>query len=495
MDATLVLGAWMLVWIAGIVLVVAWRGGKNPDASSAPGTGSWLAGVGFLAGAFAITLWMRLLSLVGVPFSAVSVLLPSVAVIAAAVFTARHHGHHAMPAAQRALSALTGAGLAPPWRLAWCGLLLWLALRFAFLWVNVVEQPLYPWDAWIQWATKARVWFELRRIVPFVDVPQWLAATGSVYTDAAPGYPATVSLWQVYSCTILGHWDDALMNVPWWFVALALALLVYGYLRGTGFVRVAALAGATVVATLPLINVHVALAGYADLPMAAYYCAAALATLRWTQSRSRFDAGLAVVLAAACPFIKTPGIVWLLTLAAPLIVALVPHHGKRVALACGVAAVMVLLVLAQTSPTILNYHLHLDFAPPWEALFDSLFMLASWNLLWYGVIGAALLGWRQLLSRDLAPFTLLIAAGLLFLFIVFAFTNARAWVETQTTVNRAVLHLAPLLAVWMMVVFHRRFEVSSAVVAPASDGTTAVDRAAAVAAPGFDTPAASDAPA
>jgi hypothetical protein len=55
---------------------------------------------------------------------------------------------------------------------------------------------------------------------------------------------------------------------------------------------------------------------------------------------------------------------------------------------------------------------------------------------------------------------MLVATGVLFLFFVFAFTNARAWVESQTTVNRALLHLAPLLAVWAMLVFRawsRRF--------------------------------------
>jgi hypothetical protein len=144
----------------------------------------------------------------------------------------------------------------------------------------------------------------------------------------------------------------------------------------------------------------------------------------------------------------------------PLIVALLPRHGKRIVLAGGAAALLILLVLAQTSATILNYRLHLDFAPPWEALFDSLFIRGNWNLLWYGVIATALLGWRQLFARDDAPFTSLIAAGWLFLFIVFAFTNAKEWVETQTTVNRAVLHLAPLMAVWMAVLFHRRFAVA-----------------------------------
>ena len=41
----------------------------------------------------------------------------------------------------------------------------------------------------------------------------------------------------------------------------------------------------------------------------------------------------------------------------------------------------------------------------------------------------------------------------MFLIFGFAFTNARIWVEDQSTVNRATLHLAPLLFVWVMLVF------------------------------------------
>jgi len=40
-------------------------------------------------------------------------------------------------------------------RLAWLGLLAWLAVRFAMLLAEVLWQPLYPWDAWIQWADEA----------------------------------------------------------------------------------------------------------------------------------------------------------------------------------------------------------------------------------------------------------------------------------------------------------------------------------------------------
>ncbi|MBK6334390.1 MAG: hypothetical protein IPF60_00925 [Betaproteobacteria bacterium] len=46
-----------------------------------------------------------------------------------------------------------------------------------------------------------------------------------------------------------------------------------------------------------------------------------------------------------------------------------------------------------------------------------------------------------------------LAIGMGFLFFGFTFTNAYAWVEDQSTVNRATLHLAPLLVVWVMLVF------------------------------------------
>ena len=90
--------------------------------------------------------------------------------------------------------------------------------------------PLYPWDAWIQWATKARVWYSLGHIVPFGRTDAWFAANGAIWFDASPNYPATVPLWQVWSSLALGRWDDALMNLPWWLTAVAFAIAIYGAL-------------------------------------------------------------------------------------------------------------------------------------------------------------------------------------------------------------------------------------------------------------------------
>ena len=87
-------------------------------------------------------------------------------------------------------------------------------------------------------------------------------------------------------------------------------------------------------------------------------------------------------------------------------------------------------------------------------MFESMFLLGNWHLLWYAVLAIAVFGWREVVSRPIVPLSLTVATGLLFLFVVFAFTNARAWVTDQTTVNRATLHLAPLLSIWALIVFH-----------------------------------------
>jgi hypothetical protein len=451
MDVVAVTVAWCAVWICGSALTIALRGRFD---LRAPGEAAWTKGAGFFVGAFVLTLWMRALSAIGVAFGVVSILLPLAALAAAALYAAHRRRILAWPALRAALAdALRLRGLGGWQRVAFMAIVAWLALRYALLFVDVTLQPLYPWDAWIQWATKARVWFELRRIVPFVSVDQWLAAGGALYTDAAPNYPATVPLWQVFSSVALGRFDDALMNIPWWMLSLAFTVALYGALRRLAFEPLAALCGTLIVSTVPIVNVHVALAGYADLPMAAYFTLAALALLHALDARDRGEGMLALLLALACPTIKQPGVVWLATLAAPLIVVLMPRLGVKLVLGGFGVVLCALLVLAQTSTTLLGYQLHLDFAPPWNGLFESLFMLGTWNLLWFGIFAAAIFGVREWLAPRIAPLTMLVGAGVLFLSFVFAFTNARAWVESQTTVNRALLHLAPLLCVWSMLVF------------------------------------------
>ena len=449
---TLIAGL-VLPWLVGIAILLATRSAER--APSAPGEMAWLAGTGYLAGAFALTLWMRLLSLLGVRFGIIAIALPLVVASVPLAWLGWRRGGPALADATRAAlrAFLVSPELTGGARVVWRLLLGWLLLRFVLLGLEVAWQPLYPWDAWIQWATKARVWYELGQIVPFARAEAWFAGNGAVYFDASPEYPPTVPLLQAWACVALGRWDDSLMNWPWWQIAAAMALTMYGGLRSIGVSALAALVGTFFVASLPLANVHVALAGYADLPLAAYYMAAVLGLLRWQERRDASDAGLALLLAFACTQIKNPGLFWALTLVPGFAVALSPRNAVKLAASAFGGALLLLLVLARTSVTIFNYRLHLDFDPAWVALGESFFLLGNWHLLWYGALAVAALAWRQLFAPALAPLTTVIGGGVLFLFVVFGFTNARAWVEGQTTVNRATLHFAPLVVVFLVLTF------------------------------------------
>src|SRR5262245_20098235 len=128
---------------------------------------------------------------------------------------------------------------------------------------------------------------------------------------------------------------------------------------------------------------HVALDGYPDLPLAAFYACAVAALLGWDVAHDRIDAALLIVLAFGCTQIAAPGFGWAATLLPGLIVTLAPRSGLRIA--AGILGVLLfaLAVVAQTSFEVMGRTVHLQFAPAWGALAESYFVLGSWNLLWY----------------------------------------------------------------------------------------------------------------
>ena len=130
---------------------------------------------GYLVGALILTLWMRALSILGIRYGVVSIAIPLAALAAVAGFLLwRRDRDDLQRAARDALEAIPfPPDLRGTARVAWRLLLAWVALRFVLLGLYVAWQPLYPWEAWTQWATKARVWYELGHLVPFVGSKAW----------------------------------------------------------------------------------------------------------------------------------------------------------------------------------------------------------------------------------------------------------------------------------------------------------------------------------
>ena len=440
----------VLPWLLGcsVLFALDWpRPAADAGASDVPANVNALRlGFGYFIGALLLTLWMRALSAAGIGFGRLSIGAPLLAAAAALWLFAGRDKRVSLAGAREAASSLIRPAL-PRWqRIGWMLLLAWLAFRFASLAVEVAWRPLYPWEAWTQWATKARVWYELSRIAPFVPADVWLAGPSVAFFDASPDARATIPLLQVWSSVALGRWDDSAMNWPWLLMLVALALATYGALRDAAIAPLGSLIGAYFVASLPLLDAHVALAGYADLMLSGVYALSALAFHRWVLRRDVHDGVLALLLALACPLIEQPGIVWTLTLVPGVIVALLPRRGPRVVAASFGVAALALVVLARTTSTLLGYSVHLDYQPPWRALADAYLMLGNWHLLWYAAAALAIVGARRLFRPPLAPLASVVASALALLFIGLAFANdVAAWFADFAAINRVTLHVAPLL--------------------------------------------------
>ena len=297
-----------LPWFAGTCCVLALqRGSERRDLVLA-------AGYGYLLGALATSLAMRALDAFAVRWTLPLIALQLVALAAAACGLAELRSPPSLRQRWRACRDRVVAMPAAR-RLLFFVCLALIVVRLSGLGLELAWRPLLPWDAWAQWATKARVWYEYGRIAAFVDPATWLASGSAMqFVDAHSEYPATVPLLQVWTGLWLGRWDESLMNVPWLAILTALGLAFYAQLRRIGTDLAQAMLFSYLLLSIPFIDLHVAVAGYVDIFIAAAYGMATMALWQWVRTRARADAVLAALCALACIAIKKEGAVWVMTL-------------------------------------------------------------------------------------------------------------------------------------------------------------------------------------
>jgi len=350
----------------------------------------------------------------------------------------------------------------PTWRQAAAGMLVLLIIvHAAGVALEVLWRPLYPWDAWMNWAPRARVWLETGALVPFLPHAGWQVSTDPQVRSLsmAGNYPPVVPLITLWPALALDRWDESLINLPWLLCGIALVLACYGQARALGASRLFATVLCYLLASLPFLNVHVALAGYADLWLAAFYALAIMAFLRWVWQGDRRQLALALLFILTAPFLKRVGLAWAFTFVPALIVALVPGRRLLWIIAIGGAAfIMIYWTVGihitlpqigeiQISPEQIKLPLYegkgLEFQPEWAAFADNFFLLGNWHLFWYLAAGSVLLLPWALRDRCLRISSVLALSGFFFLGFVYFFTGHSAHAANYTSINRAFLHLVP----------------------------------------------------
>src|SRR4029078_3213351 len=129
---------------------------------------------------------------------------------------------------------------------------------------------------------------------------------------------------QLWFASALGGWNEPLVDLAWCGALSAFALAAYGYWRVAALSPWISLGLVYALVSLPLIDGHVALAGYADLWVAITLGLAVLAWARWLILRERRQWVLGVALARCLPAMKLEGTVWLVAFLAVVALDRVP---------------------------------------------------------------------------------------------------------------------------------------------------------------------------
>lgn len=457
----------LLPWILGSVWVF-WL--LRPS-------GRWsifiITGHGYLVGVFLTTLLIRLWHLAGLPlhYWALAVVLSALSVA----------GVVAVRLQQSPVREVMRSNPLQRWEVAITAFfLLLIAWRYATIAQELILRPLFPWDAWMNWAPKAITWFHYNDLISFVSRDNWLNAPAEAlkYSEGAPKawqYPVTIPLLQLWGMLGAGTSDHTLIYLPWLCVAMAIGLSLFGHLRQAGVSIPVATLACYVLLSLPFMNVHTALAGYADIWVAAAFGCAVFALHEWDVTRQWPYALLALVLALMCTQLKIPGLIMGGIVLTVLLTSLIKiNKASLIVLLAGLAISLLAIttigiessipgigrIVITTSEINLPYigHYKLAYHPVHGAIINTVFLMTNWNMLGYlfCLVTLALVVKPHIFASP--PLVLrALTLTLLFIFFVYFFSNRYKFAQDFTQVNRALVYSIPVIVYYLFNTIYSSF--------------------------------------
>lgn len=332
----------------------------------------------------------------------------------------------------------------PRWHLALIALLMgFIVIRHFALLQMLLLQPVFSAEVLSGAAVRAIVWFHAGSLMPFVDTSAWLlqeVAAAHPLPSSAVAAPEAVSLIHLWGMLGIGAADNSFVYLPWVAVPVAMGFAIFGHLR---LARVKTLHAAIVtyaLLSLPALNQHTALAGYADVWLAAVFTLGVCAAYQWRITRHWSYLVLALVLASACVWQKSVGVVMAYLLLIGVAVGALRARRALLLLACGVALVLscvpaMRLVIAG-APTDLSFM---------QALF-SMLQDRQWHFLWltaFLVVVVAVL--RGQSGRILTAEWVMVAGGGAWALAHAGANAASAGFLDATILNAGLLVIAPSL--------------------------------------------------
>jgi hypothetical protein len=420
------------------------------------------AGFGYILGIYATRIFLQTLVYVGLEFSYLPVIILLLVISCMLGFAI-----YRSPAAEKAYEFEGGIKFA--WQAGFAMLLLALiGLRYWIISKEILMLPIYSWDAWMNWAPKSLVWFQYKNYTAFVSPQDWLTHSSiiPVYTLGnwhSSEYPETVPFIHLWGMLALGQSQTTVPYLQWVMVTASISLSIYGGLRQLRVPVIVALTGCYLFNSVPYVNVHTVLAGYADIWLAATTTASGIALAVWAHTGNKKYIALSLVFAFMCSQIKNPGIfVGLILMGVAAIYAL--GVSRRTALMLVLTPVLAYLCLAAlsfeftlpilgrvyisgNSVEIANIgYFQIKFRGGFSSFFSTLFVSKNWSLFWYIVALSAVLvlSKRDAFRTNSLPDVTAFLCLVLFIMFVYLLTDHNTNLTNYTSVNRAILYLVPL---------------------------------------------------
>lgn len=353
--------------------------------------------------------------------------------------------------------------LSPPLKILVVILVGMIVLRFVSLLPDVTLRPLTSWDAWTVWAYEARVWFEQGRYVEFLPPQAVLSAPAEQWVRLnVVEYPRLIPALMLWISVGEGVWNGVGPGLLWWFVAASVGLMIFGALRLIGLALPWALTGAYAWLSLPMINAHMALYGYADLWMAAAMASFATGLLLAERADLRAGWGLALASLMVMPFIKVEGVYWLCIGVAAVGLSRL-QLPPRVLVAVLLLGIVVLWAASMMDIDLIAWltigRLSLGsegFALALQGAARHAFFWYDWHFLFYllfAVLAVALLKPRTLGRVD-ASFALALLA-LAMLWVLTPYSGAGEWFQQSTLFSRIAMHVSAPFVLFVLLSLHQ----------------------------------------
>ncbi len=460
-----------LPWITGALTLVALeRSNRKNNHSSLPKQ----IGYGFFAGYLMLYGLMRLsFSLTGnLELKWIMGALAALSLVALLVVRYQRQGR----SSGHALADINTSSVLE--KTAFIAITVLIVTHLTFNLLETVWVPLLPWDAFSTWTYAAKVWFYTGDLISFVPPPQWLAQPDSpAYTSHAYNYPIFSSLMQLWPVANLGKWSETLINLPQFCCGIAIGMALFGECRQQGASRLIALSVCYLFLSIPLVNTHLSLGGYADIWLAGFTGLGFIKLMTGLKEHQPIAIAGGLLLIATGILIKNEGMIWFLL--ALLTIAIFQLSSRQIlsVLAAAAAAIITCLLLKTSSLELgslgrVGYFEGKIFLPNmpgivfeyhnvWHAYLKNFFLMGSWNLLW-------LLVFASLIAALIPPYTptkkLVAILILIFLagqFFIFFLTDQARWARQYTALNRLPLHFSPALIYACFLVWHDQLKLKN----------------------------------